>query len=271
MGDLPKNGERRITMHIVLAGDSIFDNGSYVPGGPALVDVLREALAESGKATLLAVDGSVSMMVPGQLGKIPKDADRLFISSGGNDALACRFVIDAPAGRAGSAEEDGTAEAEPLEELPLAAPGAAMVRNIFGMADRRTRLRARLAEIASEPDMLARLAALREEFRLQYRAVLEAAAGTGLPTCVCTIYDAMPGIPARHRTALALFNEVILAEAAARGLQILDLRLICTEAGDYSEVSPIEPSEAGSRKIVERVLRAARDPVVPGGPCRVYA
>lgn len=31
-------------MHIVLAGDSIFDNGAYVPDGPpALVDVLRGA------------------------------------------------------------------------------------------------------------------------------------------------------------------------------------------------------------------------------------
>jgi hypothetical protein len=30
-------------MHIVLAGDSIFDNDSYVPDGPALIDLLRAA------------------------------------------------------------------------------------------------------------------------------------------------------------------------------------------------------------------------------------
>ncbi len=258
-------------MHIVLAGDSIFDNGSYVPDGPALIDVLRTALANSGKATLLAVDGSVSMMVPQQLAKLPKDADRLFISSGGNDALACRFVIDAPAGQALAAADDEVADAEALEELPLASPGAAILRNVFGIADRRSELRARLADIAREPDMLSRLAALREEFRLQYRELLEAAAKTGLPACVCTIYDRIPGLPERHRAALALFNEVILAEASARGLQVLDLRLICAEAGDYSPISPIEPSLAGSRKIVERILRAAGDSPSAGGPCRIYA
>ena len=51
------------------------------------------------------------------------------------------------------------------------------------------------------------------------------------------------------RTALAPFNDVILREATAHGLSVLDLRLVCDEPGDYSTVSPIEPSAQGGRKI----------------------
>lgn len=258
-------------MHIVLAGDSIFDNGAYVPDGPALIDVLRGALGGSGEATLLAVDGSVTLMVAEQLRRIPKDADRLFISSGGNDALACRFVIDAPSGYAQAVVGEDAAELEALEDLSPASPGAAILMQAFGIADRRTAARARLAQIAEAPDLLDRIAALREEFRRHYRELLSAAAATGLPACVCTIYDAIPGLPARHRAALASFNEVILAEAAAAGLQVIDLRNVCTEPGDYAESSPIEPSLAGSRKIVRRILRAAGEPATPEGPCRIYA
>jgi len=258
-------------MHIVLAGDSIFDNGIYVPDGPALVEVLRGALGSSGKATLLAVDGSISVMVPPQFKDIPKDADRLFISSGGNDALACRFVIDTPAAGVPDARKDEPSDAVPLEELSLASLGAAFLRNVLGFGRFREALRSRLEAIAADPDVLARVAALQAEFRALYQGLLDAAARTGLPTCVCTIYDKVPGLPPRHRAALAAFNDVILSEAAVRGLQVIDLRNVCTEPGDYAESSPIEPSLAGSRKIVERILRAARDPALPGGPCRVYA
>ena len=257
-------------MHIVLAGDSIFDNGAYVPDGPALVDVLRSALGDSGKATLLAVDGSVSMMVPQQLRDIPKDADRLFISSGGNDALACRFVIDVPSSGVPVGRDDEPSDAVPLEELPLASLGAVFLRNVLGFGRFREALRSRLEAVAADPDVLAR-ARPSGRVPVPVPGSLDAAARTRLPTCVCTIYDRVPGLPPRHRAALAVFNDVILSEAAARGLQVIDLRNVCTEAGDYAESSPIEPSLAGSWKIVERILRAARDPALPGGPCRVYA
>jgi hypothetical protein len=45
------------------------------------------------------------------------------------------------------------------------------------------------------------------------------------------------------------------------GLPVLDLRLICDEARDYSELSPIEPSEIGGAKIAQAIRRilAAHD------------
>jgi hypothetical protein len=52
-----------------------------------------------------------------------------------------------------------------------------------------------------------------------------------------------------------VFNDVILLEAFRAGLPVLDLRLICDEARDYSAVSPIEPSAAGGVKIVQGIVR----------------
>ena len=46
--------------HVVLLGDSIFDNASYVPGQPPVIEQLRSQLPPSWAATLLAVDGDVT-------------------------------------------------------------------------------------------------------------------------------------------------------------------------------------------------------------------
>jgi lysophospholipase L1-like esterase len=74
-------------MHIVLLGDSIFDNGPYTAGGPAVIDHLRAGLPPGQAATLLAVDGHMVEDVPFQLRKTPGGATHFFLSVGGNDAL----------------------------------------------------------------------------------------------------------------------------------------------------------------------------------------
>src|SRR3712207_8799829 len=43
--------------HVVLLGDSIFDNGVYVSGGPDVVRQLRDELPPGWQATLRAIDG----------------------------------------------------------------------------------------------------------------------------------------------------------------------------------------------------------------------
>ena len=73
--------------HVVLLGDSVFDNGAYVPGGPAFVDQLRAVLPDEWAVTLLAVDGHVTASVEAQLAELPEDATHLAVSCGGNDAL----------------------------------------------------------------------------------------------------------------------------------------------------------------------------------------
>ncbi len=79
--------------HIVLLGDSIFDNASYVEPSGATIDQLRARLPHGWEATLLAVDGSVTTDVRAQLRRIPRSATHLVISSGGNDALAQQSLL----------------------------------------------------------------------------------------------------------------------------------------------------------------------------------
>jgi len=79
--------------HIVLLGDSIFDNGVYVPGEPDVVKQLRAALPDGWTASLLAVDGAVTRSVAGQLTRLPADATHLVVSVGGNDALGESHIL----------------------------------------------------------------------------------------------------------------------------------------------------------------------------------
>ena len=92
-------------------------------------------------------------------------------------------------------------------------------------------------------------------------AVLE----KGLPTLVCTIYDQPPFSDQFMRriieSSLPIFNDVILLMAIEFGVSVLDLRCICTEPSDYSELSPIEPSAAGGEKIsaaIARIVQASK-------------
>src|SRR6266436_2567285 len=73
--------------HIVLLGDSVFDNGAYVMGGPDVQQQLLSKLPDGWKATLCAVDGSMVQNVSSQLKKLPQDATHLIVSAGGNNAL----------------------------------------------------------------------------------------------------------------------------------------------------------------------------------------
>ncbi|MFL5469625.1 MAG: SGNH/GDSL hydrolase family protein [Gemmatimonadaceae bacterium] len=83
--------------HLVLLGDSIFDNAAYVSGGLAVIEQVQMRLPTTWRATLLAVDGSVTSDVKSQLRKIPGDATHLVVSVGGNDALGHLDILDARA------------------------------------------------------------------------------------------------------------------------------------------------------------------------------
>jgi hypothetical protein len=104
--------------HIVLLGDSVFDNRAYVGRGERdVIFHLRDMIPSDWQATLAAVDGSVVENVGGQLARIPAEAGatHLFVSVGGNDALmnsdllqmrasSSAEVFDALASRAGDFE-----------------------------------------------------------------------------------------------------------------------------------------------------------------------
>ncbi|HLL73422.1 MAG TPA: SGNH/GDSL hydrolase family protein [Pyrinomonadaceae bacterium] len=81
--------------HVILLGDSIFDNASYVRAGePDVVRQLREQLPRGWQATLRAVDGSRISHVAAQAERLPADATHLVLSVGGNDALGHARLLE---------------------------------------------------------------------------------------------------------------------------------------------------------------------------------
>ncbi|HYZ63333.1 MAG TPA: SGNH/GDSL hydrolase family protein [Acetobacteraceae bacterium] len=117
------------------------------------------------------------------------------------------------------------------------------------------------APAASVAAALALLGEVAGHFRAQYGVMLDAVTRRALPTAVCTIYDPRFPEPERQRLAvagLALFNDAIIREAFARGLAVIDLRLICAEPGDLA--NPIEPSSRGGVKIAAAIARFATAP-----------
>ena len=79
--------------HLILLGDSIFDNGIYTRGGPDVVSQIRRMLPPEWTASLLAVDGATTDGVRGQLECLPADATHLVLSVGGNNALKQEDVL----------------------------------------------------------------------------------------------------------------------------------------------------------------------------------
>jgi hypothetical protein len=198
-------------VHVVLLGDSIFDNAAYVGRDPDVRAQLQAMLQGSkgpSKATLLARDGATIAEVGAQLSGLPTDATHLVVSTGGNDALAAIGLLEAKA--------------------------------------------------TSVADALATLAAMGDEFRRDYAAMLDVVAARGLPTAVCTIYEPRFPEPALRRaaaTALSLLNDQISREIFSRGLAMIDLRLVCDEDKDFA--NPIEPSAHGGAKIARAILNFA--------------
>jgi hypothetical protein len=83
--------------HVVLLGDSIFDNDSYAGRGKDVLSKLRALLPGGDRGTLLARDGAVIEGIIGQLEHLPADTTVFVISAGGNDALRSSSVLLEPA------------------------------------------------------------------------------------------------------------------------------------------------------------------------------
>ncbi len=109
-------------------------------------------------------------------------------------------------------------------------------------------------------EALEKLAYVREDFVRDYRALLDDVKARGIPAAVCTIYDARFADARQTRlasTGLTIFNECITREASARGLALIDLRLICRTDQDLA--NPIEPSVVGGAKIASAIAAFAAE------------
>jgi hypothetical protein len=99
----PARVEPWTSNHVVLLGDSIFDNGSYINGAPDVVAHLRQLLPPSHRATLCAVDGATTAGIAAQLLQVPASATDLIVSIGGNDALQNMDLLSLQVASSGAA------------------------------------------------------------------------------------------------------------------------------------------------------------------------
>jgi hypothetical protein len=104
-------------------------------------------------------------------------------------------------------------------------------------------------------EVLSEIADRRETFERHYERMLQNLLSKNLPTAVWTVY--FPNFPEAifqrlAVIALSVFNDVIIRQAVINDLPIIDLRLICNEAGDYA--NEIEPSDKGGKKIATKIL-----------------
>lgn len=101
--------------HVVLLGDSVFDNAAYVQGGPDVRAQLQAHLPDDWQVSLVAVDGDRTQDVAPQLRRIPADASHLVVSIGGNDALDNLDFLAAPAASVAATLEGLAGIAEDFE------------------------------------------------------------------------------------------------------------------------------------------------------------
>ena len=93
--------------HVILLGDSVFDNAAYVGNGPDVIGQLSAALPAGWRAELHAMDGARIADIEAQLGAVSNRATHLVVSIGGNDAMRESGVL----------EQNARSVAEALEKL----------------------------------------------------------------------------------------------------------------------------------------------------------
>lgn len=207
--------------HIVLLGDSVFDNAAYVSSRQEVLEKLRIRLPPEWRATLNAQDGAVAADVRRQVERTPPTATHLIISVGGNDALRSLGVLN--------------------------------------------------ERVSSVAEALAKLESIQRQFRRAYRSMLDEVLRLDLPTAICTIYEGRFPDPQGRlaNVGLTVLNDVITREAAARGLPVIDLRVLFDDDADYANA--IEPSAAGGDKLARAVVRLVSEHDFAAGHCCFYA
>ena len=208
--------------HIILAGDSVFDNRTYVEvGEPDVRDQLADLLDPGDKATLIAVDGDINNNVSKQLDNIPNDATHLFISIGGNDALMHIDSFTDSVNTIGEALDSFNEMVQEFERDYIK-----MLTNVIKYG-----LKTTLCTIYNpcfdheNMDRISYMFPPNSNFKKLQR---------------------------RSTTALPLFNNIIFQEAFNFGLPVMDLRLIFNDRADYA--NPIEPSVIGGIKMA-RIIK----------------
>jgi len=224
--------------HIVLLGDSIFDNKSYV--NPSELDVpnqLRSLVGKGCKVTNLAVDGHVTRHIQTQLTHLPSDATHLFMSVGGNDGLGHLSIFQDPIQTVGEALKRMYFIGENFKKVY-----SSMLDNVLKHG-----LPTSVCNIyypRFHSNSLDRVSSyLRMGVNIEKLQHMAMAAET-------------------------IFNDIIMFEIFKRNLPLIDLRVLCNEDQDFA--NPIEPSCIGGMKIAKTINKIMNDHSFESNASGVY-
>jgi hypothetical protein len=123
----------------------------------------------------------------------------------------------------------------------------------------------------SSADVLADLLGIADQFSKRYESVAGSLAKYADRTILCTIYEVQlePAHFAKlARVPLALLNDRIVRVASRLGLDVLELRTVCTEPSDF--ILQIEPSAQGAAKIA-KAIGELMEPRTALGCARVFS
>ena len=208
--------------HIILAGDSIFDNSAYINNNePDVAAQVKSVMGKNDRVTLLAVDGDVTSGVKRQLERLPEDATHLIISAGGNDALGVLNELTEQANNIGE--------------------------GFYKFYDIRSQFEDKYSSMLNS--------AISHGLPTTVCTVYDPCFNHG---DLNRVEDYMwYGISANKMqkttvTALPIFNDIITRQAVTSSVPLMDLRLIFNSDSDYA--NPIEPSADGGIKMA-RVIK----------------
>ncbi len=120
-------------------------------------------------------------------------------------------------------------------------------------------------------ELLEDLLTIADDFARSYELAARAVAKRAKRTVLCTIYEVQlePAMAARLvRVPLGVLNDRIVRIGSRLGLDVLELRSICTDPGDF--VLSIEPSAQGAERIAEAIAALARNETSLSSP-RVFS
>lgn len=166
------------------------------------------------------------------------------------------------------AQDGATMDLLPLQIPELSARPDVIVLSLGGN-DAAGNLDILVPRPTKSTDLLTLLQNIADDFEEGYAAVLQMLRPLTERLVVCTIYEPPLENPEQARLArvpLAILNGRIVRTASSLGVDVLDLRGICTEPSDF--VLEIEPSAVGAKKIASAIAAAIQE---PEGGSRVYA
>tara|TARA_B100001996_G_C18512068_1_gene535783 strand:+ start:89 stop:772 length:684 start_codon:yes stop_codon:yes gene_type:complete len=207
--------------HIVLLGDSIFDNSSYVNLGELDVpNQLRSLVGHNCKVTNLAVDGHLIRHVKNQLNNLPSDVTHLFVSVGGNDGLGHLSIFHTHVNTIG----------ESLQQM-------------YRIGDNFKKRYSEMVDLVLSYNLPTTFCSI-------YYPRFDARSLDRVQDYMSVLSNGRE-IQEMVMAAETIFNDIITYEIFKRKIPLIDLRVLCDDDQDFA--NPIEPSCIGGMKIAKTI------------------